>query len=82
MLFVYPSISNNFNEKINSKLEITSQYLEENLAFPIMGTLEDSYFSREFMFDTEYHLNDAGRAIRTETVIRDLCLEIENGCKQ
>jgi hypothetical protein len=82
MLFIYPSISNNFSDQVQTKLEITSQYLTENLDFPILGTLDDSLFAKEYMFDTVFHLNDVGREIRTKTVIRDLCLVLDSGCCQ
>ncbi len=82
MLFIYPSISSNFTDSIHDKLIATSQYLTENLDFPVLGSLDDSIFAKKFMFDTEFHLNDVGREIRTKTVIRDLCLVLEDGCEQ
>jgi hypothetical protein len=80
MIYIYPSISNDFSAEVMAKLESTSQYLNENLDFPVLGTLDDSFFAERYMFDTVYHLNNIGREIRTKTVIRDLCAMLNDQC--
>ncbi|WGL15243.1 hypothetical protein PVT68_10720 [Microbulbifer bruguierae] len=45
-------------------------YNEENVTFS--GDHNDYLFSRDFFFDTEYHLNKKGVALRTQLTISDL----------
>ena len=74
MYFVYPSIVDNFDEKTNKVLQKTSAILERNLNFPILGTLKESAFPNDLMFDTFYHLNNRGRTLRSSKIADDLCL--------
>ena len=38
----------------------------------ILGRPQDYYLDRVYFFDTQYHLNEEGRAIRTSQLVRDL----------
>jgi hypothetical protein len=80
MYYVPPSVSDNYNPSTGETLEEAQQYLQEHLTFPTLGSLADSIFQRQYLFDTPYHLNSDGRAVRTQMVIDDLCAVLEGGC--
>jgi len=45
----------------------------------ILGRPQDYYLDRVNFFDTKYHLNEEGRAIRTSQLVRDLRDALRNG---
>ena len=45
-------------------------YLSEQLPGRVLGTLADSTYEAALFYNTNYHLNDAGAAVHTETLIR------------
>ena len=77
MYYILPSISDNFSSSTGETLQSAAEYLQEHLTFPILGSLSDSFFQHQYLFDTPYHLNSDGRALRTQMVIDDLCTVIE-----
>lgn len=56
----------------NSDLEKLEKELKEELEFPVISNLEDYIFPKEYFFDTNFHLNNSGRMIRTNLLINDL----------
>ena len=45
-------------------------YLREKLPGRVLGSLSDTTYEAELFYNTNYHLNDAGAAVHTETLIR------------
>ena len=73
MIYVYPSIVNAFDDSVKKTLSDTDAVLRQQLEFPILEDQADTFFPQKLMFDTEYHLNDAGRTLRTDRVIKAVC---------
>ena len=48
------------------------EYLEERLCFPLLGDPGNSVMEAEWFYDTNFHLNQAGRTLYTRQLIRDL----------
>lgn len=46
--------------------------LEEQLEFPIISDMENYIMDTSLFYNSDYHLNDEGRAVRTEKLIKDL----------
>ncbi len=69
--FLHPCYYDQMLNK-NSAALIKLQGELKNLAAPILSFPEEYGFAEEYFYDTEYHLNRQGRAIRTEQMIRDL----------
>jgi hypothetical protein len=55
-----------------AELESLQNQLEERLDFPMISHLTDYVYPFEYYFDVVGHLNDFGRAVRTEQFISDL----------
>lgn len=60
----YLCYSCNFNEKDKVKVEQIERFWQSE-GVEIVGNFQDTLFPAELFFDTDYHLNDAGRKIRT-----------------
>lgn len=48
------------------------EFLRQKLDFPIIGNPENSLMEAEWFFDTNFHLNHAGREMNTVQLIRDI----------
>jgi hypothetical protein len=46
--------------------------LEDGLDFPVISQLADYVYPLDYFYDTGFHLNDYGRRVRTEQLVRDL----------
>jgi hypothetical protein len=80
LYYIPPSVSDNFSEITSEELKAAHNYLQEYLSFSILGSLDESSFECQYLFDTPYHLNSDGRAVRTQMLIDDLCAVLEGGC--
>ena len=47
-------------------------FLRQNLDFPVIGNPENSLMEAEWFFDTNFHLNQAGKEVNTVQLIRDI----------
>lgn len=47
-------------------------WLREQLDFPILGDPNSSILDPAWFYDTNFHLNEAGRQLNTRTLVRDL----------
>jgi hypothetical protein len=80
--FLYPATAQIGDEQTRSILNKTTDLLKKDLHLPIIGSWEDSQFTTQYLFDTEYHLNADGRTIHTNRLIAELCSkEIGFSCK-
>lgn len=59
-------------EEVRVDLDALQTQLEENLNFPVISKLADYVYPMDYFYDTGFHLNDHGRKIRTEQLIKDL----------
>ncbi len=59
-------------DKTGQKPEDFYSYLEEKLPFPLLGNPNQSVLDEAWFFDTNFHLNQAGRTLYTRQLIRDL----------
>lgn len=64
----------NDSEKILADLQMQ---LETGLSFPTISKLTDYVYPLEYFYDTGFHLNDRGKAIRTKQLISDLSLYLQ-----
>lgn len=48
------------------------QFLQRELTFPVIGNPENSLMEAEWFFDTNFHLNAAGKTVNTVQLIRDI----------
>lgn len=48
------------------------QFLRESLRFPVIGNPENSLMEAEWFYDTNFHLNTAGKRVNTIQLIRDI----------
>jgi hypothetical protein len=71
--FLFPATAIVEDNQTKSILVKTADMLKKDLKMPILNTWDDSQFSFEYMFDTDYHLNNMGRTIHTERLISELC---------
>ena len=55
-----------------NKINYTYEQIKSKLSFNIIGSPDEYVFPSSYFFDTLYHLNAAGRQIRTEKLINDL----------
>lgn len=55
-----------------NQIELMEDELRERLDVPVITNFKDYYYPKEYFFDTNYHLNDNGRNIRTMQFIEDL----------
>ena len=55
---------------------VLQSQLDNELNFPMISQLEDYIFPREYFFESGFHLNEIGVAVRTELFIRDLMLAL------
>ena len=49
-----------------------NEFLRQNLDFPVIGNPENSLMDAEWFFDTNFHLNQAGKEVNTVQLIRDI----------
>lgn len=49
-----------------------AQALAERLDFPVISDMETYIMDTQFFYNSDYHLNDKGREIRTQNLIEDL----------
>ena len=47
-------------------------FLRQKLDFPVIGNPENSFMEAEWFFDTNFHLNQAGKEVNTAQLIRDI----------
>lgn len=47
-------------------------FLRQKLDFPVIGNPENSLMDAEWFFDTNFHLNSAGKEVNTVQLIRDI----------
>lgn len=47
-------------------------FLRQKLDFPVIGNPENSLMDAEWFFDTNFHLNQAGKEVNTVQLIRDI----------
>ena len=47
-------------------------FLQQKLDFPVIGNPENSLMDAEWFFDTNFHLNQAGKEVNTVQLIRDI----------
>ncbi len=47
-------------------------FLRKKLEFPVIGNPENSLMDAEWFFDTNFHLNSAGKEVNTVQLIRDI----------
>lgn len=73
VFFYYPSSVNVINDSTANILEQLGTRLRNELTFPIINSLKDSQYGDEYMFDTAYHLNKAGKEINTHRLGKHLC---------
>ena len=75
LIATYPSIlcyDFYFNEPYSSSFKAVEQYYKKN-DLDIIGTAYDfCYYDKNLFYNTDYHLNDEGRTIRTQFIIDDL----------
>lgn len=76
VLVSYPSF--NYNaviEEYRNKdaYDEYDSFLRENLNAPLISKVHDYIFPGKYMSNTDYHLNEHGRKIRTANLLRDFC---------
>lgn len=49
-----------------------AETLDEQIDFPVISDMETYIMDTEFFYNSDYHLNDRGREIRTRNLINDL----------
>lgn len=69
---LYMSAPPILGEALEVDLEHMQRQLDEQLNFPVISRLEDYVYPVGYFYDTGFHLNDPGRAIRTQQLIDDL----------
>ena len=47
-------------------------FLRQHLDFPVIGNPENSLMEAEWFFDTNFHLNQAGKEVNTVQLVRDI----------
>lgn len=60
----------------SDEMETYTNYLAGCLTCSILGDPRDSILDAEYFFDTNFHLTDAGRAVFTRQLVRDLKAEL------
>ncbi len=80
ILITYPSFNYNAidekcrNEKAYSEYD---RFIRENMDAPLISKVSDYIFEGKYMSNTDYHLNEHGRKIRTENLLRDFKAYLE-----
>ena len=69
---LYMSAPPILSETLDVDLEIMQKQLDEGLDFPMISRLGDYVYPLEYFYDTGFHMNDHGRAVRTRQLIDDL----------
>ena len=64
----------NTEERIADAYKFEEFYRQrsENNGYSVISSVDDYMYSGEYFFDSDYHLNDLGAALRTERLINDL----------
>ncbi len=72
-IFTYPAITGDecYNDEVKSAINEAVRLIKEN-GFIFIGKIEDSYFGKDMLLDTYYHLNDTARDIRTKRLTNEL----------
>ena len=74
---LYMSAPPILSEALEVDLEFIQRQLDENLEFPMISRLGDYVYPLEYFYDTGFHMNDHGRAVRTQQLIYDLSAVID-----
>ena len=74
VLISYPSF--NYNAIVHENRNEASyasydKFIRENIDAPLISKVSDYIFEGRYMSNTDYHLNEHGRRIRTERLLRD-----------
>ena len=72
VFFCYPAFIKEVALNYQQPLAEFDQYLRANLTIPILGRYGDYLFKEQFFYDTIYHLNKNGRALRSVKVLLEL----------
>ena len=73
------------NPHLEASMGTVQQHMEEiadrvrAIKFRTLGTLEDFILDKQYFFNTNYHLNEEGRRIRTEKLLPYLRRELSKG---
>ncbi len=73
LVFVYPNTVTIANKSTLEKLSKLDEILRSELNFLVLNTPAEADFSDDYMFDTIYHLNSQGSAMRSEMLVKELC---------
>lgn len=74
VLFVYPSFAASAYARNRESLQNLENYLKQNLRIPSPSAAGDSIMADHYFFDTVYHLNAEGRAMRTRALLRRIMM--------
>ena len=69
---LYMSAPPILGEALEVDLDSMQRQLNEGLEFPMISKLSDYVYPLEYFYDTGFHMNDHGRAVRTQQLIDDL----------
>lgn len=64
-------------QKVNSFYE----FLDGALDFKIISNIEDYILEKEWFYDSNYHLNESGMAVRTVKLVNDIKTELKSSAK-
>lgn len=76
---MYMSAPPILSEALSVDLESLQKELDEKLEFPMISQLNDYVYPLEYFYDTGFHMNDIGRAVRTQQLIDDLSAALDVG---
>jgi hypothetical protein len=75
---LYMSCPPILSETLSTDLQFLQNQLNEDLDFPMISQLEDYVYPLEYFYNTSFHLNETGKALRTEQFINDLKIAVNN----
>ncbi len=64
--------------KDESTLDNYYEVLQDKLELDILGNPHDAILDSEWFYDTNFHLNDAGRIVNTKQLIKDIKLALDD----
>jgi hypothetical protein len=70
--FMYPSYMDSAYVVNRDAIDSLTEKLREGMKMPIAGNPAEFVYPKTWFFDTRYHLNAEGRAMRTQVMIRRL----------
>lgn len=73
LVFLYPNTSMIADGNTIDRLNDLDEILRNNLDFLVLNTPAEADFAYEYMFDSKYHLNSLGSALRSEMLVKELC---------